>query len=104
MAWHGYAAVPLGTSRAIALVLASAVLVACGAVKLRSRRYLQATFVLSLALACWAFYAERSLVLPEGDPRIIHAVAVYNLFRYFLLLACIVIFIRDTIKALRELS
>ena len=104
MAMHGYAAIPLGASRAAALAISSAVLIACGAVKIRARHYFQATFVLSLSLACWAFYAERHFILPQGDPRIIHAVAVYNLFRYFLLLACLVIFIKDTIRALRELS
>ena len=93
MAMHGYAKIPLGASRAAALAISSAVLIACGVVKIRTKHFFQATFVLSLAL-----------ILPEGDPRIIHAVAVYNLFRYFLLLACLVIFIKDTIRALREFS
>ncbi len=104
MAMHGYAKIPLGAPRAVALAIASAILTACGVVKIRTKHFFQATFVLSLALSCWAFYAERSLILSEGDPRIIHAVAVYNLFRYFLLLACLVIFIKDTIRALREFS
>ncbi|MGN0908212.1 MAG: hypothetical protein ACI4NA_01210 [Succinivibrio sp.] len=104
MAMHGYAAIPLGTARALALGAASAVMLASGAFKARGRHYVQAMLVWSLALACWAFYAERHFLLPQGDPRLIHAVAVYNLFRYFLLLCCLVIFIRDTIRALRELS
>lgn len=105
MAMHGYAAIPTDTSRLVALLLASGVLGVNGFVKAKAKRYFQVTCVWSLALACWAFYAERVFLL-EGinDPRIVHAVTVYNLFRYTLLLICLIIFIRDTIKALRELN
>jgi hypothetical protein len=104
MAWHGYAAMPIGASRAAALIFSSAILIASGVFKVRWKHYAQAMFVWSMALACWAFFAERAFILPQGDPRLIHAITVYNMFRYFLLLVCFFIFIKDAISALRDLS
>lgn len=103
MAMYAYPALPESAMRVAVLGAASAVLLWDGWQMNRAGRRYAVTFTWSLALACWAFYAEVHYLLDgPSDPRMVHAVTVYNLFRYALLLFTLIILIKDLILSIKN--
>ena len=104
MAMHGYALLPDSFSRIVLLILSSAVLSVQGLIFNRQKRKLSALFTWSFAWACWAFYAEQKLLLIPGSAAYASSLTVYNLFRYFLIIAVFVILIKQWILSLRNIG
>lgn len=104
MAMHGYALLPDSFSRIVLLILSSAVLSVQGLIFNRQKRKLSALFTWSFAWACWAFFAEQKLLLIPESAAYASSLTIYNLFRYFLIVAVFVILIKQWALALRGIG
>ena len=104
MAMHGYALFPDSFQRIVLLSLASVVLSVQGVIFNRQKRKFSALFTWSFAWACWAFFAEQKLLLIPGTAAYESSLTVYNLFRYFLMVAVFVILLKEWFLALRGIG